>query len=179
MSETPTLRNSTGADIEAIQRIYAHHVLTGMASFELEAPPLNEMSNRRDTVLSLGLPHIVAELDGNVVGYACAGPYRSRPAYRHTIEDSVYVAQNLEGRGIGTALLSELISRCEMGPWRQMIAVIGDSANLSSIGLHRRLGFQQTGILRSVGHKFGRWVDSVLMQRMLGPGDSEAPKPHQ
>ena len=169
------LRDSTVEDMDTIQGIYAHHVRTGLASFELVPPSVAEMENRRATILAHGLPHIVAELDGKVVGYAYAGPYRPRPAYRHTIEDSVYVALAFGGRRIGTALLSDLIVRCERGIWRQMIAVIGDSDNLGSIALHRRLGFQQTGVLQAVGYKFGRWVDSVIMQRMLGTGDTSAP----
>jgi L-amino acid N-acyltransferase YncA len=126
-------------------------------------------------VLKLGLPYLVAELNGHVVGYSYATLYRARPAYRYTVEDSVYVEDGLHGRGIGTALLAELIARCEQGPWRQMLAVIGDSANAGSIALHRRMGFTMCGTLGSVGFKLGRWVDSVFMQRALGPGDSLQP----
>lgn len=169
------VRDAREADMGAVTDIYAKHVLHGLASFEEVPPPLDEMRSRRAGVLRLGLPYLVAELDGRVVGYSYATLYRTRPAYRYTIEDSVYVADGLHGRGIGTALLGELIARCERGPWRQMLAVIGDSANAGSIALHRRMGFAPAGKLVSVGFKFGRWVDSVLMQRALGAGDSIQP----
>ena len=169
------VRDSVAADIAAVERIYAEHVLTGLASFEIEPPSVDELLFRRATILGHGLPHLVAELDGRIVGYSYAAPYRSRPAYRFTVEDSVYVAAKFGGRGIGRALLSALIDRCETGPWRQMIAVIGDSGNAASIGLHGRLGFRHAGTLRAAGFKFGRWVDSVLMQRPLGAGDQTLP----
>ncbi len=171
----PTIRDATVADMAAVQAIYATHVLHGLASFEEEPPSLEEMLMRREAVLERGLPWIVAELQGAVVGYAYATGYRQRRAYRFTLEDSVYVADGMAGRGVGTALLSALIARCEAGPWRQMIAVIGDSANEGSIALHRRLGFGTIGTLPSVGFKHGRWVDSVFMQRPLGPGDGTLP----
>ena len=169
------VRDSMTADIAAVERIYAEHVLTGLASFEIEPPSVDELLFRRATILGHGLPHLVAELDGRIVGYSYAAPYRSRPAYRFTVEDSVYVAAGFDGHGIGRALLSALIDRCETGPWRQMIAVIGDSGNAASIGLHNRLGFRHVGTLRAAGFKFGRWVDSVLMQRPLGAGDQGLP----
>src|SRR6185436_6655093 len=128
-------------------------------------PSVEEMHARRQAVSALKLPYLVAERNGEVLGYAYANTYRTRSAYRYTIEDSVYLAEGQGGRGIGTALLGELIARCERGPWRQMLAVIGDSANAGSIALHRRLGFERVGLLPSVGYKFGRWVDSVIMQR--------------
>ncbi len=159
----------------AVTNIYGQHVLHGLASFEEVPPPLDEMQSRRAGVLKLGLPYLVAQLDGRIVGYSYATFYRARPAYRYTVEDSVYVADGLHGRGIGTALLGELIARCERGPWRQMLAVIGDSGNTGSIALHRRLGFKPAGTLVSVGFKLGRWVDSVFMQRALGAGDSLQP----
>ena len=158
-----------------MQEIYAHHVLRGLASFEEVPPDVAELTKRREGVLALGLPYIVAELEGKVVGYAYASLYRARIAYRHTLEDSVYVRDGFAGRGLGQLLLAELIARCEKGPWRQMVAVIGDSANAASIGLHRRLGFREIGTLEAVGFKFGRWVDSVLMQRPLGPGSKTLP----
>ena len=158
-----------------VQHIYAHHVLHGLASFEEAAPATEELSGRRDAVLALGLPYLIAEIDGRVVGYAYATPYRARSAYRHSLEDSVYVREGFSGRGVGVALLSELVERCSRGPWRQMIAVIGDSGNAASIGLHRKLGFREVGTLEAVGFKFGRWVDSVLMQRALGPGNQSLP----
>jgi phosphinothricin acetyltransferase len=175
IAEQLFIRDSTAADIAAVERIYAEHVLTGLASFDIEPPSVDELLFRRATILGHGLPHLVAEFDGRIVGYSYAAPYRSRPAYRFTVEDSVYVAAGFGGHGIGRALLSALIDRCETGPWRQMIAVIGDSGNAASIGLHSRLGFRHVGTLRAAGFKFGRWVDSVLMQRPLGAGDQGLP----
>jgi L-amino acid N-acyltransferase YncA len=169
------VRDASDADMAAVTSIYATHVLHGLASFEEIPPSLDEMNSRRAGVLQLGLPYLVAEMDARVVGYAYATFYRTRPAYRYTVEDSVYVEDGLNGRGIGTTLLAELIARCERGPWRQMLAVIGDSGNAGSIALHRRLGFQPAGNLIAVGYKLGRWVDSVFMQRPLGVGDSAAP----
>ena len=162
--------------MSAVTSIYARHVLHGLASFEEVPPSLEEMKSRRAGVLQLGLPYIVAEMNGRVIGYSYATFYRTRPAYRYTVEDSVYVEDGLHGRGVGTMLLAELIARCERGPWRQMLAVIGDSANAGSIALHRRMGFTPAGNLVSVGFKFGRWVDSVLMQKALGPGATEPPQ---
>ena len=160
----------------SVQKIYAHHVLYGLATFEEVAPSVEDMLGRRVAVLDLGLPYLVAERAGEILGYSYATFYRPRPAYRHTVEDSVYLAEGLGGQGIGAALLSELIRRCESGPWRQMLAVIGNSANAGSIGLHRKLGFEHAGTLRSVGFKLGRWVDTVLMQRALGSGDMALPR---
>lgn len=167
-----SVREAGEADMAGVQEIYAHHVLHGLASFEETPPSVDEMTARRATVLKLGLPWLVAEMDGRLVGYCYASAYRPRPAYRHTIEDSVYVRDGLGGQGIGRALLSMLIRRCEDGPWRQMLAVIGDSGNEGSIGLHAGLGFRHAGRLDAVGFKFGRWVDSILMQRPLGAGSS-------
>jgi L-amino acid N-acyltransferase YncA len=163
------------ADMAAVQAIYAKHVLHGLATFEEVPPSLAEMSERRKAVIELGLPYLVAELNGKVVGYSYATTYRPRPAYRYTVENSVYIEDGLGGRGIGTALLGRLIARCDAGPWRQMIAVIGDSANDGSIALHRSLGFRTMCTLPAVGFKFGRWVDSVLMQRPLGAGAQTLP----
>ncbi len=171
------VRDAEEADMAAIQAIYSHHVLTGLASFEETPPSVDEMLARRRAVLALSLPYLAAEQGGRIVGYSYASSYRPRPAYRHTIEDSVYVAEGQAGRGIGGALLAALIARCEAGPWRQMLAVIGDSGNAASIALHRRFGFEPVGTLRSAGFKFGRWVDTVLMQRSLGPGDQTLPQP--
>ncbi|CEJ15685.1 N-acyltransferase YncA [bacterium YEK0313] len=170
------VRDARPEDMVAVQAIYAHHVLHGLATFEETPPSVDEMLERRSAVLAAGLPYLAAEREGRVVGYSYATGYRPRPAYRHTIEDSVYVAEGLGGRGIGTQLLGALIARCEAGPWRQMLAVIGDSGNEGSIALHRRLGFQPAGTLRSVGFKLGRWVDTVLMQRALGDGDGSLPR---
>ena len=174
-SAAPVVRDAQHADMAAVQAIYAHHVLHGLATFEEVPPDLAEMSVRRENVLAAGLPYLVAEAQGRVVGYSYATAYRARAAYRYTLEDSVYVADGLAGRGIGFALLQTLLARCEAGGWRQMVAVIGDSANAGSIALHRRLGFEFSGTLRSVGFKFGCWVDSVQMQRALGEGDRSLP----
>jgi phosphinothricin acetyltransferase len=163
------VRPLADADLGAVQAIYAHHVRHGLASFEEEPPPVEEMRSRWQKVLALGLPYLVAELDGAVVGYSYASAYRPRAAYRFTVENSVYVREGLGGRGVGKALLDALIARCEAGPWRQMLAVIGNRDNEASIALHRRCGFRMIGILDSVGHKHGRWVDTVLMQRALAP----------
>jgi len=169
------VRDATETDMAEVQRIYAQHVLHGIASFEEVPPSVHDLMARRVSVLAAGLPYLVAERDGGVVGYSYATGFRPRPGYRHTIEDSVYIADGLGGQGIGTALLEALISRCENGPWRQMIAVIGDSANAASIALHSRFGFRLVGTLASAGLKLGRWVDVVLMQRSLGVGDQTVP----
>jgi len=169
------VRDSTVADIVAIQAIYAHHVQHGTASFELEPPSADDMRARREAVLAQGLPYLAAELDGELVGYAYATPYRPRPAYRYTVEDSVYVKPGRAGHGIGGRLLAALVERCAAGGWRQMLAVVGDSRNAASLALHASHGFHAVGTLRSVGHKFGEWRDTVLMQRALGDGDRTAP----
>jgi len=176
MSEKPTIRPGTEADVACVQAIYAYHVLHGLASFEVEPPDVDEMRRRRQTVVERGFPYLIAELGGEIVGYAYAGPYRARPGYRFSCENSIYIRQGLEGLGIGKALLTPLIGECEAMGMRQMIAVIGDSANYASINLHRSLGFEMAGNLRSVGFKFGRWIDSVLMQRALGRGDGNLPE---
>jgi phosphinothricin acetyltransferase len=163
------VRDAREEDMGAVQAIYAHHVLHGAASFEEEAPALAEMQRRHADVLARGLPYLVAEIGGQVAGYSYASPYRARPAYRFTIENSVYVDVARPRAGVGRALLSALIARCQAGDWQQMIAVIGDSANAASIGLHAALGFRRVGTLDAVGFKFGRWIDSVLMQRALTP----------
>ncbi|MBV9521712.1 MAG: N-acetyltransferase [Alphaproteobacteria bacterium] len=175
MDET-VIRDSRAADLSAIEGIYAHHVVHGLASFEEEPPTLAELRRRREAVLGRGLPYLVAEREGSVVGYSYASPYRARAAYRYTIENSVYVAAGLGRRGIGRALLSALLSRCEAGGWRQMVAIIGDSGNAASIELHRSLGFRRVGTLCGVGFKHGRWVDSVLMQKALGAGAAQPPE---
>jgi phosphinothricin acetyltransferase len=152
----------------AVRDIYAHYVLHSLATFEEIPPTLEDMLARRRASLDLGLPYLVAAAGAEILGFAYAAAYRARPAYRFTIEDSVYVADGLGGQGIGSALLGDLIARCEGGPWRQMLAVVGDSANSGSIALHRRFGFELLGILRSVGFKHGRWVDTPILQRPLG-----------
>jgi len=166
------LRPSNAADLGAVRDIYAHAVTQGTGTFELEVPDAAEMARRRGEVLDKGLPWLVAEQDGQVLGYAYANHFRPRPAYRFSVEDSVYLLPEAQGRGIGRVLLAELLDRCQAAGARQMLAVIGDSANLGSIGVHRSLGFEPCGTLRSVGWKFGRWLDVVLMQRPLGVGDS-------
>ncbi|OZI26865.1 GNAT family N-acetyltransferase [Bordetella genomosp. 9] len=170
------IRDATADDMAAIQAIYSHHVLHGTASFELSPPDLEEMRQRRAAVLAHKLPYLVAELDGEVAGYAYATLYRPRPAYRYTCEDSVYVKPGAAGHGIGGRLLRELIKRCAATGWRQMLAIVGDSGNAASLALHARCGFHPVGTLRSVGHKFGEWRDTVLMQRTLGEGDTTAPE---
>lgn len=175
LQEQVVIRDANEADMTAVQRIYARHVLHGLASFEEVPPSVHDLIGRRISVLAAGLPYLVAERDGEVVGYSYATGFRPRSGYRHTIEDSVYVAEGHAGKGIGSILLEALISRCEVGPWRQMIAVIGDSANAPSIALHRRFGFRLVGTLGSAGLKLGRWVDVVLMQRSLGVGDQTLP----
>jgi L-amino acid N-acyltransferase YncA len=174
-SRAVVVRDATEQDMAAIQAIYAREVLHGIASFEEVPPTTDAMLARRAGVLELGLPYLAAELGGRVVGYSYATAYRPRPAYRFTVEDSVYVAQGMQGRGIGRALLSALIARCETGPWRQMIAVIGDSGNVGSIALHRQQGFRLIGTFEAVGFKLGRWVDTVHMQRPLGAGGDTLP----
>jgi len=169
------LRPAARDDLPAIQSIYAHHVLNGLASFEEVPPTVEEVGRRYDEVRGRGLPWLVAELDGKVAGYGYCSLYRSRSAYRYSLEDSVYVRPDMQGKGLGSRILTELIARCEGLGYRQIIAVIGDSANAASISLHARLGFLRVGTLRSSGFKFGRWVDSVLMQRPLGPGDASRP----
>jgi phosphinothricin acetyltransferase len=169
------IRPAEARDVPAIAAIYAHHVLHGLASFELEPPDEAEMERRRGEIAARGLPYLAAFEGGELVGYAYAGPYRPRPAYRHTVENSVYVRPGRERRGVGRRLLAALLAECEARGMRQVVAVIGDSANHASIGLHESLGFRRAGVLRSVGYKFGRWVDSVQMQRELGPGDRAPP----
>lgn len=170
------VRDAVDADMNAIQAIYAHHVLHGLASFEEVAPDVAELRRRRDEILKRRLPYRVADVGGAVKGYAYAGPYRPRSAYRYTVEDSVYIAHDMVGRGIGRRLLQDIVDTCTGLGYRQMIAIIGDSGNLPSISLHRRLGFVHAGTVRSAGFKLGRWVDSVIMQRPLGEGDSTLPQ---
>ena len=171
------IRDSRDDDVAAIQAIYAHHVAQGKGSFELDAPTLDEMARRRADVLSNGFAYLVAESAAagtpRVVGYAYANFFRMRPAYRFTVEDSIYIEPAVAGQGVGKQLLTALLDRCEAAGCRQMLAVIGDSANTGSIGLHARCGFRFAGVLRSTGWKFDQWLDTVLMQKDLGPGDHE------
>ena len=173
--QTPLLiRTSRDADVPAITAIYSVAVRTGTASFELEPPDETEIARRRAAVMGANLPWLSAERDGRVLGYAYAGPFRPRPAYRFAVENSIYVDAAAQGQGIGVLLLAELIARCEAWGARQMVAVIGDSANAPSIALHAKLGFRHAGRVEQVGWKFGRWLDVVFMQRVLGHGGSAA-----
>lgn len=170
------IRPATPADLPAVTAIYDHAVRFGTATFELTPPDLAEMTRRHDELVTKGFPYLVATIDDRVAGYAYAGPYRPRPAYRFTVENSIYLDPATHRRGIGTALMSELIAQSSTRGYRQMIAVIGDSANAASIALHSRTGFQMIGTHPNVGFKFGRWLDSVLMQRALGEGATTTPK---
>jgi len=169
------IRAARADDLPAIARIYGHHVANGLASFELEPPPVEEITRRHADIVGKGYPYIVAERAGTVAGYAYASAYRARPAYRFAVENSVYVDAGLKRSGVGRTLLLALIAECERRGYRQMIAVIGDSANYDSIGLHAACGFARIGTLPAIGWKFERWVDSVLMQRPLGDGDTKPP----
>ena len=170
-----SVRAATAGDIPAITRIYGHAVKHGTASFELEPPDEAEMAHRMQTLLDGGYPYFVAETDGALVGYAYAGPYRPRPAYRFSVEDSIYIDPSAHRRGIGRVLLEHLIAECERRGFRQMVAVIGDSAQTASIELHRALGFRLVGTVENVGYKFDQWLDSVNMQRPLGRGATTKP----
>lgn len=169
------IRPGTFADMASVQEIYARHVLEGIATFEEVPPDIDEMARRFADVTGRGLPWLVAEADGGLLGYAYAGPYRARSAYRFSLEDSIYLAPAAQGQGLGTRLLERLLTESEAAGARQMLAVIGDSGNAGSIAVHRRCGFGHVGIFRSVGLKFGRWIDTVMMQRPLGSGDATLP----
>jgi L-amino acid N-acyltransferase YncA len=172
---SPAIRPATAADLSAITEIYEHAVCHGTATFELIPPDLAEMTRRFGVLMDGGFPYLVATLEGRVVGYAYAGAYRPRPAYRFTVENSVYLEPASHRRGIGLQLLQALIAESEARGYRQMIAVIGDSANAGSIGVHARTGFQMIGTHPNVGFKFGRWLDTVMMQRALGDGGTTLP----
>ena len=171
-----TLRTATPADIAAITAIYGPAVLHGTASFELDPPGEEEMLRRFNAIVGAGYPYFVAELDGRVAGYAYANAYRTRPAYRFTVEDSIYIAPDAQGKGIGALLLKALVDATTVQGYRLMVAVIGDSRQYASIALHRRAGFTFCGTIHSVGYKFGRWLDSVIMELPLGEGDKSAPR---
>jgi phosphinothricin acetyltransferase len=171
----PLLRAATATDIPAITAIYRPAVLTGTASFEHEPPDEAEMLRRFRAITEVGYPYFVAEIDGRIAGYTYASAYRTRPAYRFTVENSVYIAPDAQGKGVGRALLDRLIATCRDDGFRLMIAVIGDTANVASITLHRRAGFRFCGTIHSVGYKFGRWLDSVIMELPLGEGDTSTP----
>ncbi len=161
------LRTAQSADVASIQSIYAHHVLHGLGTFETEPPGVEEMGSRHAQITSAGFPFLVALEGSRVIGYAYANHFRTRAAYRHTVEDSVYVTPDTIGRGVGKALLNELVARCRSQGLQQMLAVIGDSANVASIGVHAACGFEPVGTMKAVGRKFDRWVDVVIMQRAL------------
>ncbi len=173
---TCLVRPSVDTDVPAITAIYAHAVAHGTASFELDPPDETEMALRRAAILGGGYPYLVAERGGEIAGYAYAGPYRTRPAYRSTVEDSIYVAPVAQGQGIGRALLAALITECEARDFRLMVAVIGDSGNAGSIGVHKACGFSHAGLLPAIGWKHGRWLDCVLMTLPLGAGASAPPE---
>ncbi len=169
------IRPATREDLPRVQAIYAHEVLTGTASFELEPPDVDALARRMRRVRERGCPYLVAVVDDDVVGYAYAAEYRPRPAYAYTVESSVYVAAEARRRGVGEALLRQLVDDCTAAGARQMVAVIGDSAHVASIALHAKCGFRQVGVLHDVGYKFHRWLDSVIMQRTLGAGPERPP----
>jgi L-amino acid N-acyltransferase YncA len=169
------VRAAAPGDADALAAIYGHHALTGFGTFEEVPPSPEEMDARRRAVTDRGLPYLVAEDAGRVLGFAYAAPFRARAAYRYTVEDSVYVAPEAIGRGVGKAVLSAVIAACETAGMRQVVAVIGDSENAGSIGLHRSLGFTDAGVGKSFGYKLGRWVDIVWMQKAVNGGDSTAP----
>ena len=170
--KTLIIRPCLSADLVEVTAIYAHHVVHGSGSFELEPPSLADMAQRLANVAQLGLPWLVASRGNDVLGFAYAGQFRPRPGFQYLVEDSVYIHTAHTGQGLGVALLAELIRRCEQSGKRQMLAVIGDSANTASIALHAGLGFKHTGVLRASGWKHGRWLDTVMMQKALGPGQT-------
>jgi phosphinothricin acetyltransferase len=170
------IRPSRDEDIAAITAIYRHHVLTGTGTFEIDPPSETDMASRRADVLSKGLPYLVVEDEGRVMGFAYCNWFKPRPAYRFSAEDSIYMAANANGKGLGRALLAELCARAERAGVRKLLAVIGDSANAGSIGVHQSLGFSHVGVLKSCGWKFDRWLDVVMMEKPLGAGDTTAPQ---
>ncbi|GAA4427963.1 N-acetyltransferase family protein [Acidovorax lacteus] len=170
------IRDSHDSDLPAITAIYAHHVLHGTGTFEIDPPSLADMTTRRADVLGRALPWLVAEQDGQVLGFAYANWFKPRPAYRFSAEDSIYIADAARGKGVGRLLLQALVDECERRGVRKLLAVIGDSANAGSIGVHRTLGFTDVGVMRSVGWKFGAWRDIVLMEKTLGAGDTTSPE---
>ncbi|WP_309082832.1 N-acetyltransferase family protein [Chelativorans sp.] len=173
-----TIRPATPADLPAITEIYAHAVRTGTASYELEPPSLDEMTSRMEALLSRGYPYLAADDGGRLVGYAYAGPFRPRRAYRFMVEDSIYVAPDAQGRGVGGKLLRSLIAECERLGFRQIAAVIGDgSPNSASVKLHEALGFRHAGVLEGSGYKHGRWLDTIFMQLALNGGAATPPDP--
>ena len=169
------IRPSHDQDLPQITAIYAHHVLHGTGTFETDPPSVTDMTTRRADVLGKGLPYLVAEQDGGVVGFAYGNWFKPRPAYRYSVEDSIYLAPDLHRKGLGRALLAELLARFEAVGIRKVMAIIGDSANVGSVGVHRALGFTQVGVVDSCGWKFGAWRDIVIMQKTLGAGNTLPP----
>jgi len=172
----PLIRSSREEDVPAITAIYAHHVLHGTGTFETEPPSASDMVARRADVLSKKLPYLVAEQDGEIVGFAYSNWFKPRPAYRYSVEDSIYLAPNLQRKGLGRALLAELLARCEAAGIRKVMAIIGDSANAGSVAVHLALGFTQVGVIEGCGWKFGAWRDIVIMQKTLGLGNTTSPE---
>jgi L-amino acid N-acyltransferase YncA len=172
----PLIRPSRDEDVAAITAIYAHHVLTGTGTFEIAPPTEADMANRRADVLAKGLPYLVVEDGGRVIGFAYCNWFKPRPAYRFSAEDSIYMASDAHRKGLGKALLAELCTRAERAGVRKLLAVIGDSANTGSVGVHTALGFSHVGVLKSCGWKFDRWLDVVMMEKPLGAGDTTAPQ---
>ena len=172
----PLIRPSRDEDVAAITAIYAHHVLTGTGTFEIEPPTEADMANRRADVLAKGLPYLVVEDGGRVIGFAYCNWFKPRPAYRFSAEDSIYMASDAHRKALGKALLAELCPRAERAGVRKLLAVIGDSANTGSVGVHTALGFNHVGVLKSCGWKFDRWLDVVMMEKPLGAGDTTAPQ---
>ncbi|HSV55267.1 MAG TPA: GNAT family N-acetyltransferase [Burkholderiaceae bacterium] len=171
----PIIRPSLDSDVDAITAIYTHHVRHGTGTFEIDPPTATDMAARRSDVLSKGLPYLVAEDAGRVIGFAYCTWFKPRPAYRFSAEDSIYMAADVHRQGLGRALLAELAMRAEASGVRKLIAVIGDSANAGSIGVHRSIGFEPVGVLKSCGWKFDQWRDVVLMEKALGAGDTTSP----
>ena len=171
------IRPSRDSDMAALTAVYAHHVLHGTGTFETEPPGVPEMSARRADVLSKGLPYLVAELDGELAGFAYGNWFKPRPAYRYSVEDSIYLAPGLQRQGVGRALLAELLARFEAVGIRKVMAIVGDSANAGSVGLHLALGFAQVGVIEDCGWKFGAWRDIVILQKTLGEGSATPPQP--
>jgi len=176
VSSSLTIRDRQDADMARITEIYSHHVLHGASSWELSAPDVAEMTKRAHALKDGGYPYLVAELDGRVIGYTYAGAYRPRPAYRYTVEHSVYIDENARRGGIGHALMKAMIEACEQRGYRQMMGIIGDSQNLQSIRFHEKMGFEHVGCVKNIGFKFGRWMDQILMQRSLGDGAKVPPE---
>ncbi|MHB1248353.1 MAG: GNAT family N-acetyltransferase [Polaromonas sp.] len=169
------IRPSRDEDISALTAIYAHHVLHGTGTFETAPPSVADMTARRADVLSKGLPYLIAEHNGKIAGFAYCNWFKPRPAYRYSVEDSIYLGPDLHRKGLGRALLAEMLARCEAVGIRKVMAIIGDSANAGSIGVHRALGFTQVGIIASCGWKFGAWRDIVIMEKTIGAGDTQPP----